>query len=133
MRNDTARHETASLRAREQALLLRLLEGQSVPAAAKSAGVSRRTGYRILAREDFQAALAAAKHEMLSAALGTLRNHASDFIATLHEIAVNPERKGSERVQAADRGLQALFKASEIYELEGRLQTLEQIVGEGDK
>lgn len=131
----TARHELAPLRAREQTLLVWLLEGQSVPDAAKNAGMSRRTGYRTVAKECFQNALKTARGEMLSNVIDALRARAKIAIAVLNEIAEDPKPapQSQARVSASREILAGLFRGIEIFEIQERLQSLEQIVDAGDK
>lgn len=122
-------HTLARSRARETAFLASLLTGKSVTVAAEDAGVSRRTGYRIYARESFQAKYRAAKDELLGAAVASLHTHSLSFIETLAGIAADTKLRGSERVQASREGLAALFKGVEIFDFEDRLRKLEAIAG----
>ena len=130
--NET-RHTLARSHAREEALLAGLLAGKSITDAAKDAGVSRRTAYRMRDRESFQAKYRAAKNELLGAAIAALHLHSLSFIQTLATIAGDSKVRGYERVQASREGLAALFKGVELFDFEERLRKLEQIAGGGEK
>jgi hypothetical protein len=127
--NDTTRHSLAPSRARETALIAALLAGETVQSAAAAIGVSKRTAYRMRDRASFQRAYSAAKSELLTGAIAALHAAGLDFVTTLRSLATDPKAQSNARVQAADRGLVALFRAHEIYELESRLSRLEEIAG----
>ena len=116
---------------RESRLLAALLAGRSVAEAATDAGCSRRTAYRIVGGETFQATYRAAKSELLSASIAALYNHSRSFIETLAAIAGDTKLRGSERVQASREGLSALFKGVELFDFEERLRRLEQVAASG--
>jgi len=126
------RHAVTPLRARETAMLAGLLAGKSTSEAAKDAGMSRRTGYRVLERESFQLAYRRAKSELLSAATSALHSHAKNFIETLAGIATDKTLPGSYRVAAAREGLAAMFRAVEAFDVEQRLSALEAAANEGE-
>jgi hypothetical protein len=127
------RHALARSHACEEVLLGSLLAGKSITDAAKDAGVSRRTAYRMRDRESFQAKYRAAKNELLGAAIAALHLHSLSFIQTLATIAGDSKVRGYERVQASREGLAALFKGVELFDFEERLRKLEQIAGGGEK
>ena len=130
MPTDAASH-ALSPSAREAALIVELLAGKSVADAAAAIHVSKRTVFRMKARESFQHAYTQAKGELLDGAIAKLHSHASDFISTLHTLATDPKAQPSARVQASREGLTALFKGIEIFDIADRLSKLERIAGEG--
>lgn len=124
-------HADTPTRAREERFLVELLQGKSIPDAAAAVGVSRRTGYRIAARESFQAKYRAAKAELLTAATAALHSHSLSFIQTLAEVAKDTKLPGSYRVAASREGLSAMFRAVEVLDLAERIAKLEAVAGRG--
>jgi hypothetical protein len=131
--NGAASHALSPSHAREAALIAELLAGKTVKAAAEAIHVSTRTVYRMKDRESFQRAYSQAKGELLDGAIAKLHSHASDFISTLHTLAIDPKAQPSARVQASREGLTALFKGIEIFDIADRLLKLERIAGEVQK
>lgn len=121
-----ARHAvTHSTRARDGLLIGALLAGNTFEKAALSAGVCRRTAYRMRRSAEFQRTYQSAKDELISAAVSALHSSALLFVTTLAAVCQDPKARGSEKAQAADRGLSQLFRARELYELEARVAALE--------
>jgi hypothetical protein len=132
MMAETTRHAvTHATRARDELLIGALLAGNTFANAAKAAGISRRTAYRMRQSEEFQAKYRAAKDELLGAAVAALHGRALAFIETLGAIAADTKMRGSERVQASREGLAALFKGVELFDFEERLRKLEAVANGG--
>jgi hypothetical protein len=112
-------------------MLTALLAGKSIPDAAAAAGCSRRTGYRIAARENFQNALTVARSEMLTSVIDALRSKARDAVDTLAEISADPKPapQSQARVSASREVLANLFRGIELFDIEIRLRKLESAVG----
>src|ERR1700733_2311758 len=114
-----------STRAKAPMLIGALLAGHTVQDAAKAAGISRRTAYVLRLDEEFQQQYRAAKDELLGAAVSALHSNALIFVKTLAVVCQDPKSRGSEKATAADRGLNTLLRAVEIFEVEERLRKLE--------
>ena len=83
--------------------------------------------------EEFQAKLRQAKEDLLGGAVAALHSNAMLFVTTLAGVCQDPKARGSEKAQAADRGLNTLFRGVEIFEFEQRLRKLEAVAGESGK
>ncbi len=103
-----------------------LLEHESLDAASAACGISRTTGYRWLARADFQAIYRNARERVLRHAVGRLQSLATKAITALSEALENPETPPQTRVTAARAVLELAFRAHELDNLESRLEALEQ-------
>ncbi len=127
-----ARHAvTHATRAKDGLLIGALLAGRTFDEAARAAGVSRRTAYRMRQDPEFQRAYQAAKDELLGAAVASLHSNAQLFISTLAAVCADPKSRGSEKATAADRGLAQLLRSVEVLNLSERIAKLEQAVSEG--
>jgi hypothetical protein len=121
---------THSTRAKDSMLIAALLAGNTFEQAAKVAGISRRTAYKLRQGEEFQKKYRDAKHELLASAVSALHSCATVFVETLKNVCQDPKSRGSEKATAADRGLNTLLRAVEIFEVEERLQKLEALAGQ---
>jgi hypothetical protein len=130
---DTAGHSLSPSRARENGLIVALLAGETVQAAAAAIGVSKRTVYRMRERESFQRAYSAAKAELLTGGITKLHGCFLDFVTTLHGLAIDPKAQPNARVSASREGIAALYRGIEIFDFEERLRKLEQTTGGGEK
>ena len=124
---------TAATRAREESLIAALLAGNTFASAAKVAGVATRTAYRLRQSEEFEAKYRRAKEELLGAAVAALHTRAMLFVETLAEVCRDPKARGSEKACAADRGLAALSRLVEQFDLAKRIGRLEELMGERQK
>jgi len=120
----------AHAHAREEVFLTALLGGGSLDQAALAANISRTTGWRIRQSEQFEKKYRAAQATLFSGAVDALHSSALDFVMTLRAIATDGKANASARATASDRGLTALFKAREIFDLSARVAALESAAGE---
>jgi transposase-like protein len=103
-----------------------LLSGQTVAAAARSAGINRGTVHRWLKDPAFCDALEEGRKEVFSDALHRLKGSANAAIDRLVKIV---EGKDEERARRAAGTLLTLsLKAHELIELEAEVRNLEGIV-----
>jgi hypothetical protein len=130
--SSSARHGVGRLTRAGTDLLGRLLAGATVSEAAKSAGLSRSAAYRLWRKDNFQAALTAARGELLESTIDKLRSKARDAADVLAEVAGNtePPKTAQARVSAARETLGAMFRGVELHEIEIRLRRLEGVAGE---
>ena len=130
---EAARRTVKRGSAREDQLLAGLLAGFGAEEAAKQAGISRVTAYRIRQTEEFQTRLRNARSALLERTVTSLHSAGADAVRTLLTIANNKEARGSDRVQAAHRILDMLYKGVETFDHAERLLKLERIVQEDTK
>jgi len=105
---------------------LYLAEGLSIVEAARQAGVSERTLRRRLARPDYRAEVAQLRGKMLDAALGQLIAATTAAVAVL--VNLLEAKSETVRLGAASRILEHALELRELTEVEGRVQSLEQVL-----
>jgi hypothetical protein len=117
-------------RAREEEVVALLLTGRSVPEICEAMRLSRSTLWRLRARPEFEAKLKAARHEALQGVVNKLHDSALVFAEALRGVCEDPKARGSERATAGRAGLDSLFRARELYDVEERLKALEKLAGD---
>jgi len=127
----TARHSAARLRAREEQVLVLMLAGRSGKEICEQARISRSSLWRLRTREDFRRAFDDARKQALEQAVNALHDGAVVFAETLRAVCTDPKSRGSEKATAARSGLDSLFKARELFDIEERLQRLEEVADGG--
>lgn len=129
---ETARHTMELTRAREERVIAFLLAGRGLQEICEQVPISRSALWRLRKRKEFQARFTEARAQALDSAVNALHDGAVVFVQTLREICQDSRARGSERATAARSGLDSLFKATEMFNVEERLRKLEQIAaGEG--
>jgi hypothetical protein len=108
-------------------LALALACGAAVEAAARSAGVSRRTAHRRLKDPAFLAKLQALAADMVRQQTAALTASGMEFVTTVVELAKAPN-PGKLRLEAARTGLEYGMKMRVSNDLEQRLAALERRV-----
>jgi hypothetical protein len=106
----------------DEALLLALASGLSVPKAAATAGVSERTAYRRLRELAFRSRVAETRVEIVSATVGRLAalgSASADALEKLLKSKAEPVRLG-----AARTALEYMFKSNEQQTLARQLDDL---------
>lgn len=102
-----------------------LLTEKTIKAAASKVGVHERTLRRWLEREDFAAAIRAARRQQIAQAATGLAASAPTFIATLTSIAEDGKAPHASRVAAARAGLELARGFIETDDLADRIAQLE--------
>jgi hypothetical protein len=103
-----------------------LLSSNTLEAAARKAGISKRTLLRWLDETDFRDAYAKAKREVLRTATGILTRDSGKAAVTLTKIFLGkPTENQGARVSAARATLRLAFDALVLDDLEERLRRLE--------
>jgi len=125
-----SRKISVSTRARRIQLIGSLFSGMSLGEAAEAAGMSPRTASRLRKTREFEELYCQVEQECLRSAVALLHKQAADFARVLAEIANDKSARPGERVRASDCGLTQFFRASEILQLEERLQRLEETLRE---
>jgi DNA-binding MurR/RpiR family transcriptional regulator len=110
---------------RHENLIVALIANPKITDAAKAAGVSESTVWRLMQREDFQKRYREAQDEALNSALGSIQGAATEAVATLREIASNGKVEAA-RVQASKAILDYTFKVRQQFGLEERIKQLEE-------
>jgi hypothetical protein len=134
MSDETARHTTERTRAREERVIALLLAGRSLQEICEQVPISRTELWRVRNREEFQARFTEARRQALDSAVNALHDSAVVFVQTLRDVCQDSKARGSEKATAARSGLDSLFKAAELFNIEERLRKLEQVAaGEGGR
>lgn len=122
--NETA-SETDSLTGPQRRALTALLEGATVPEAAKRAGVARGTVWRWLQEPQFSAALRLAESQQLGEVARALGAAGASAVATLVTIKDDVTVPAAVRARAAKDLLGTLLPVRETAMLEARIAALE--------
>lgn len=111
----------------QQRLLEHLLQGKTVSEAAQLAKIGRSTATRWLADERFKESYAKAQNEAFAEALSSLHCVSSQAVTALREILTDKVAPPAARISAARTVLEYALKAKDQFELEERLEQLEQL------
>jgi hypothetical protein len=112
----------------DEALLLGLASGLSVPLAAQAAGLSERTAYRRLEDPAFRARVEEMRDEMVSRTIGRLVALGELTVSALESLLGSPDptiRLGAVRVS-----LDRMFKAVETNVLAQRVAECERLLAQ---
>lgn len=113
-----------TVRRREQALAA-LLTNPSMRDAARESGVGYSTLIRWSKEPEFAAELAAARNEVLDAALERLKTAAFNAVGTLIEVAASPAASDMARVSSAKAVIELALRVGSIQQLTERVEQLE--------
>jgi hypothetical protein len=107
-------------------LIEALLSTNTLTAAAKMAGISKRTVLRRLEEKEFQAAFTKAKRDVLKRAAAILARNSGKAAVTLGQIFLGkPIENQSARVAAAKATLSLALAALTFEDIDERLRRLE--------
>jgi hypothetical protein len=104
-------------------VLAALLRYPTITEAATASGISERSIFRWLQREDFREQLKSAQRAVVDEAVGELQGATKEAVATLRRNLSCGH--SSVEIRAAQIILEQSFKAIEIQELQQRLECLE--------
>jgi hypothetical protein len=113
----------------DEALLVALASGQSVPRAAQKAGVSQRTAYRRLRDPAFKARVTKARADMVERALGHLAAGTTEAAVALRQLLRHADAKV--RLGAAKAILDSEMKLRAEVDLARRIEALEETLQQG--
>jgi len=116
------------LTGRQRRAVVALLSAPTIAAAAKAARVSERTIYRFLSMPAFVRALARARAEAYSQALGNLAAIAVHAASTLADAMRDPEVPWPSRIASARTVLEATRAGIELDELQRRIDEIEAVI-----
>ena len=103
-----------------------LLSSNTIEAAAKRAGISKRTLLRWMERQEFQDAFTKAKRDTLKTATAVLMRNAGRAAVTLGQIFQGkPKENQSARVSAARATLKLAIDSLMFEDIDARLRKLE--------
>lgn len=131
--SESARHNIAHPRAREERVIALMLAGRTLNQVCAEAPISRSALWRLRKSEEFQRRFREVRQEAFDSAVNALHDGAVVFVQTLKKVCEDPKSRDSARATAARSGLDCLFRASELFDIESRLRKLEQAAGEGGK
>jgi hypothetical protein len=107
-------------------IALEVSQGLSVRDACELAGCSEATGYRISNDPRFALRVSELRTSATDAAIGRLSSAASNAVEVLRSIMADGESDPKDRIASAKIILSLLLPMTELGELRGRLDKLEQ-------
>jgi hypothetical protein len=112
---------------KEERMIVALLEHSSVEKAAASLGISEATLWRRLKEPSFQEAFRHARREAFSRAVARLQQASSAAVTTVLRMMCDAKTPPASRLRAATSVLELTFRATELEDLQTRIQTLEDL------
>lgn len=109
------------------AVIVALLANPKMKAAAKAAGVSESTLWRLLQDEEFQRKYRAAQNKVFDGSLGSLQGATAAAVDALKKNLTCGVP--SAEIMAARTILDFTMKARELLDLSARLEELERVIG----
>lgn len=130
--DDLERVKPGQLTRRYEQAIVALMSQPTIAKSAGVVGISERTMYAWLKREDFSRAYRAARRDAYGQAIGLMQQYASAAVQTLAQIMVNPKAPHTARVNAATTLLRNAREGIELDDLAARLEVIEsQLKAEG--
>lgn len=115
------------MEAKKHRALLALLSSPTIKEAAKIAGIGEKTLHRwIKEDQEFRQAYREASREALQHTTTRLQQAAARAVDTLESIMMDKRANANARVTAAKTVLETAYKAFELYDLEARIEALEE-------
>jgi hypothetical protein len=112
---------------KQETALLALLSERTIEAAYKAAGVSKATMWRFMQMPVFQTRYRAARRLLVETAIAQLQSDCTIAARVLREVAEDTQAPASSRVAAAKAILETSVQAVELWDLQERLEHLEQL------
>jgi len=123
--DDLEQVKPGQLTRRYEQAIIALMSQPTIAKAAGVVGISERTLYSWLKREDFGRAYRSARRDAYGQAIGLMQQYASAAVQTLAQIMVNPKAAHTARVNAATTLLRHAREGIELDDLAARLETIE--------
>lgn len=117
------------LTAKQEMALAALLKSKTHVEAAKTAGISVTSLWRIMRSERFQAEYARLRCEIVDLALQRLQMGSNSAVTTLLEIVEDRTCPANARSGASKTVLEINIKIKELADLESRIEQLEKTIG----
>ena len=115
----------------ESKLMIALLAGSRLQDAAKAAGISATTAWRIRKRDEFRAAFAERRQQLVSESMVRLQRFSGDAVDTLHKLMIDPKTPPAVRKDIACEILDRA-KALQPDDLVLQRKELEEVLSGGD-
>ncbi len=122
--------QNGTLSPKQNALLLALITGEKVEAAAKTAKISTRTAFRWQKQEAFQSAMKEAQEQAFEKKLDFLKQGVGSAIAALGR-NLSERAPAHVQVTAARAWLELTIELYKIEQVENRLAELEALLNGG--
>ena len=110
---------------KQELAIAALVSEPSIGKAAAKAGIAKKTLWRWLQRNAFREAYRKAKMELVRHAMAQLQAAMVEAVQTLRDVMGDIEATPSARVSAAKAVMALGLKATELEELEARVEKLE--------
>jgi predicted DNA-binding protein (UPF0251 family) len=111
--------------ARQQRMIVALLENLTQEKAAAALGISTVTLWRHLQKPEFAEAFRKARRQAFSRSIARLQHASSAAVATLLRVMTDRDAPAASRVRAADVVLQGALRGMETEDIEARVAELE--------
>lgn len=115
----------SGLDARQERMILALLEHPTNEKAAAALGISAVTLWRATKKPEFAEAFRKARREAFSQSVARLQHASNAAVGTLLRVMTDREAPAASRVRAADVVLQAALRGMEMEDIEARVSELE--------
>lgn len=117
--------DDSGLDARQERMILSLLEHPTHDKAAAALGISTVTLWRATKKPEFAEAYRKARRDAFSQSVARLQHASNAAVGTLLRVMTDREAPAASRVRAADVVLQAAFRGMEMEDIEARVSELE--------
>jgi len=111
--------------ARQERMIVALLEHSTHEKAAAALGISTVTLWRSMQKPEFAEAYRKARREAFSQSVARLQYASNAAVGTLLRVLTDREAPAASRVRAADVVLQTALRGMEIEDIEARVTELE--------
>jgi hypothetical protein len=115
----------SGLDARQERMILALLEHPTNEKAAAALGISAVTLWRATKKPEFAEAFRKARREAFSQSVARLQHASNAAVGTLLRVMTDREAPAASRVRAADVVLQTALRGMEMEDIETRVAELE--------
>ena len=112
---------------KQAAAIAALLTASTLKEAAETVGIGDQTLWRWMKNPEFAAEYRDAKRQTVSQAITRIQQSCGEAVDVLREIMGDVQAPAANRVQAAKTMLEMALRATEIEELENRIEQLEAI------
>jgi len=126
MLDGTTTHLHEPARARVDKAIVLMVSGMSISEVCKVAKISRSSFWRIRKTETFRRKLDQAQAAAFEQAVNVLHNSATIFAQALVEVCQDSKSRDSAKATAARSGLDSLWRAKELFDIDARLRRLEE-------
>ena len=129
----TEEPDGSELDARQERMILALLEHPTNEKAAAPLGISSVTLWRATKKPEFAEAFRKARREAFSQSVARLQHASNAAVGTLLRVMTDREAPADSRVRAADVVLQAALRGMEMEDIEARVAELERAMEASEK